>query len=67
MDWFKKLPLKKQFYLLQIFNLFGTLNCISLAMVYNAWSWYLCAAWTLSSVLYLMKKEEELYNENIQT
>lgn len=67
MKWFKKLPLEEQYHNIQIFNLFGTLICISLAMSHNAWSWYLLAAWTLSSVFHYMRKEEELYNENIQT
>lgn len=67
MKWFKQLPLEKKYYYLYLFNLFGTLNCIYLAMAYNAWSFYLLAAWTMSSVLHYMRKEEELYNENIQT
>lgn len=67
MEWFKKLPLEEQYYNLYIVNLFGTLICISLALSYQAWSWYLCAAWTLSSVFYYMKKEKELYDEDVQT
>lgn len=65
MKWFKKLPLEEQYYNLHLFNLFGTLICISLAMCHNAWSWYLLAAWTLVSSLHYMKKEEEIINANL--
>lgn len=65
MEWFKKLPRENQLYLLQIINLYGTLNCIYLAMQYNAWSWYLLASWTFTSVIMCMREEEKLYNAYI--
>lgn len=65
MKWFKKLPCETQLYLLQNFNLLGTMNCAYLAMRYDDWTWYFLAAWTLCSVFICMRKEEKLYHENI--